>query len=49
VKEVLYLRNDASVPLPAFTGSHPIPLPSSVDGVARKDLSKLQPMYNALQ
>jgi hypothetical protein len=27
-KKWFYLRNDNSMPLPTFTGSHPIPLPS---------------------
>jgi hypothetical protein len=27
-KKWFYLRNDASAPLPAFTSSHPVPLPS---------------------
>jgi hypothetical protein len=27
-KKWFYLRNDAFAPLPMFTGSHPIPLPS---------------------
>jgi hypothetical protein len=37
-KKWFYLRNDASAPLPVFTGSRPAPLPSLGDGVARKDL-----------
>jgi hypothetical protein len=47
-KKWFYLRNDASTPLPVFTGSHPIPVPSWGDGVAWKDLSKLQPLCEAL-
>jgi hypothetical protein len=44
-----YLRNDSSALLPAFTGGHPVPLPSWGDGVAREDLSKLQPLRENLQ
>jgi hypothetical protein len=40
-KKWFYLRNDASTPLPMFTGSWPIPPPSWGDGVARNDLGKL--------
>jgi hypothetical protein len=40
-KKWFYLRNDASVPLPAFTGAHPFPLPSWGDGVSAKDLQQL--------
>jgi hypothetical protein len=47
-KKWFYLRNDASTPLPVFTGSHPIPVPSWGDGVAWKDLGKLQPLCEAL-
>jgi hypothetical protein len=35
--------------LHAFTSSHPAPLPSCGDGVARKNLNKLQPLREALQ
>jgi hypothetical protein len=35
--------------LHAFTSSHPAPLPSFGDGVARKNLNKLQPLREALQ
>jgi hypothetical protein len=48
-KKWFYLRNDASTPLPIFTSSCPVPLPSWGDGVARKDLSKFHPMREALQ
>jgi hypothetical protein len=33
-EEVICLRNDASTPLPVFTSSRPVPLPSWGDGVA---------------
>jgi hypothetical protein len=36
------------MPLPMFTGSHPIPLSSWGDGVARKVLGKLRPVREAL-
>jgi hypothetical protein len=48
-KKWFYLRNDASTSLPTFIGSCPIPLPSYGDGVARRDLSMLQPMREARQ
>jgi hypothetical protein len=48
-KKWFYLRTDASALLPAFTSGRPIPLPSWGDGVARKDLSKLQPLSENLQ
>jgi hypothetical protein len=48
-KKWFYLRNDFSTPLLAFTGGHPIPLPSWGEGVARKDVSKLQPLHENLQ
>jgi hypothetical protein len=48
-KKWFFLRNNASVPLPPFNGSHPVPLPSRGDGVTRRDLGKLQPMHEALQ
>jgi hypothetical protein len=44
-----YLRNDADVPLPAFTNHHPIPLPTWGYMVARKVLDKLHPMHEVLQ
>jgi hypothetical protein len=47
-KKWFYLRNDTSTLLPMFTDSHPIPLPPWGDGVARKDLSKLQLVHEAL-
>jgi hypothetical protein len=46
-KKWLYSRNNASVPHPTFTSSHPVPLPSWGDGVTRRDLGKLQPMCEA--
>jgi hypothetical protein len=48
-KKWFYLRNDASTSLPMFIGSRPVLLPSYGDGVAWKDLSKLQPLCEALQ
>jgi hypothetical protein len=48
-KKWFYLRNDASAPLPTFTGSRPIPLPSWGGGVARRYLGKLQPRRKVLQ
>jgi hypothetical protein len=48
-KKWIYLRNDASAPLPVFTGSRPIPLPSLGDGVAWKDLGKLHTLHKDLQ
>jgi hypothetical protein len=48
-KKWFYLRNDAFMPLPTFTCCRLVPLPSWDDGVARKDLTKLQPMREALQ
>jgi hypothetical protein len=40
-KKRFYLRNDASVLLPVFTGNRPIPMPSWGYGVASRDLGKL--------
>jgi hypothetical protein len=48
-EEWFHLRNNASMPLPVFTSSRPIPLPSSGEGVAKRDLGKLQPMHEAFQ
>jgi hypothetical protein len=48
-KKWFYLRNDSSALFPVFTSIRPIPLPSWGDGVVRKDLSKLQPVHEALQ
>jgi hypothetical protein len=48
-KKWFYLRNDGFAPLPAFTGGHPVPLPSWGDGVAKKDLGKLLPLRKNLQ
>jgi hypothetical protein len=44
-----FLRNDADVPVPAFTGSHPIPQPNSGYGLVRKDLCGLQPLCEIIQ
>jgi hypothetical protein len=41
-KKWFYLKNDASAPLPEFTGGRPVPLSSWGGGVAGKDLGKLQ-------
>jgi hypothetical protein len=43
-KKWFYLRNDVSSPLPMFTDGRPISLPSWGDGVAKKDLGKLDPL-----
>jgi hypothetical protein len=40
-KKWFYLSNNASAPLPTFTGGCPILQPSWGDGVTRKDLGKL--------
>jgi hypothetical protein len=48
-KKWFYMRNDASAPLPAFTGGRPIPLPSWEDGVTKKDLGKLHLLRENLQ
>jgi hypothetical protein len=48
-KKWFYLRNDASALLPSFTSGYPIPLSTQGDGVAMKDLGRLQPMCKALQ
>jgi hypothetical protein len=48
-RELFYLKNDAPSLLPVFIGGRPVPLPSSVEGVARKDLDKLQPLREKLQ
>jgi hypothetical protein len=48
-KKWFYLRNDTSILLPMFTGCRPVPLPSWGDGVASKDVGKLQPLCEALQ
>jgi hypothetical protein len=48
-KKWFYLRNDASALHPAFTGGCPVPLSSWGDGVAQKDLGKLEPLCEALQ
>jgi hypothetical protein len=38
-----FVRNDANVPLPMFTGNRPIIQPNWEYMVARRDLRKLQP------
>jgi hypothetical protein len=48
-KKWFYLRNDGFAMLLTFTGSRPVPLSSWRDGVARRDLGKLQPMCEVLQ
>jgi hypothetical protein len=48
-KEWFYMKNDDSAPLPAFTGGHPVPLTSRIEGAAEKDLSKIQPLCEYLQ
>jgi hypothetical protein len=48
-KKWFYLKNDNSAPLPAFTDGHPVPLTSWGEGVARKYLSKIQPLREYLQ
>jgi hypothetical protein len=42
------LRDDADVPHPAFTSSHPIPYPNWRYGVAQMDLRRLQPILEAI-
>jgi hypothetical protein len=44
-----YLKNNDSAPLPAFTIGHPVPLTSWGEGVARTDLSKIQPLPEYLE
>jgi hypothetical protein len=46
---MVFLRNDADVPLLVFTGSCPIPQPKWGYGVAQKDLYRLQPMRDVVQ
>jgi hypothetical protein len=48
-KQWFYLRNNADVPLPAFTGNHPTPHHNWGYGVAKMDISKLQPMCEVIQ
>jgi hypothetical protein len=43
------LRDDADVPLPAFTGSRPAPYPNRGYRVAQMDLRKLQPLLEAVR
>jgi hypothetical protein len=43
------LRDDADAPLPLFTGSHPVPHPNWGYGVAQTNLSRLQPLLEAVQ
>jgi hypothetical protein len=44
-----FLRNDTDVPLPMFTGSHPIPQPNWWYGVLQRDLRRLQPLCEVVQ
>jgi hypothetical protein len=44
-----FLRNDADIPLPAFTGSRPIPQPKWGYGVAQKQICRLQPLRDVVQ
>jgi hypothetical protein len=48
-KKWIYLRNDASAPLPTFTSSRPVPMPSLGDDLVEKDLNKLQSLCKTLQ
>jgi hypothetical protein len=48
-KKRFYLRNDASVLLPVFTGNRPIPQPTWEYGVAKNDLIRLQPLHEVIQ
>jgi hypothetical protein len=41
---MVLLKNDASAPLLTFFGGRPVPLSTWGDGVARKDLGRLQPL-----
>jgi hypothetical protein len=41
-KMLFFLRKDANMPLPAFTGSRPVPWPNWRYGVAQTYLYKLQ-------
>jgi hypothetical protein len=43
------LRDDADAPLPAFTGSRPIPHPYWVYGVSQADLQRLQPLWEVVR
>jgi hypothetical protein len=46
---MFYLRNNADAPLPMFTSNCLIPQPNWGYGVAKKDLSKLQPLHKVIQ
>jgi hypothetical protein len=48
-KKWFYLRNNTDVPLPVFTGNHPISQPNWGHMVAKKDLGKLQPLREVVQ
>jgi hypothetical protein len=48
-KKWFYLKNNDSAPLHAFTSGRLIPLTSWGEGVAGKDLSKIQPLRGYLQ
>jgi hypothetical protein len=43
-KSWFLLKNEADVPLPAFTGGRPIPHPNWEHSVARTHFSRLQPL-----
>jgi hypothetical protein len=44
-----FFRNDVDAPLPVFKGSRPVPQPNWGYGVARRDLSRLQPLREIIQ
>jgi hypothetical protein len=48
-KQWFYLRNDADMPLPAFTGNRLIPHHNWGYEVAKKGLGKLQPVHEVIQ
>jgi hypothetical protein len=48
-KKWFYRRNDANVSLPAFTSNCLVLQPNWSYGVAKKDLSKLQPLRKVVQ
>jgi hypothetical protein len=43
-----FMRNDNDVPLPVSTHSHPIPQPNWGCGVARRDLRRLQALWEVI-
>jgi hypothetical protein len=45
----MFMKNDATVPLPTFTGNLLVPQPNWGHGVAKKDLRKLQPLCDVIQ